>query len=288
MATMQEIETWRGRKLVDRDGDKIGTIEEVYLDRSSGEPEWLAVKTGLFGSNLSFVPIRDASAKGDDVRVQHEKDLVKDAPNVEADGELSPEEERRLYQHYGRSDYDDWSDTSEDRTEGVLGRDRRDRFAEGRGGDADRERDLDREGDARGTVGRDTSGPTTDDAMTRSEEELRVGTERRETGRARLRKYVVTEDVQETVPVEREEVRVDREPITDANRDAALDGPEISEEEHEVTLHAEEPVVEKRTVPKERVRLDKDVHRDEETVNEQVREERIEAEGDAKAKDRRR
>jgi uncharacterized protein (TIGR02271 family) len=288
MATMQEIETWRGRKLVDRDGDKIGTIEEVYLDRSSGEPEWLAVKTGLFGSNLSFVPIRDASAKGDDVRVQHEKDLVKDAPNVEADGELSPEEERRLYQHYGRSDYDDWSDTSEDRTEGVLGRDRRDRFAEGRGGDADRERDLDREGDARGTVGRDTSGPTTDDAMTRSEEELRVGTERRETGRARLRKYVVTEDVQETVPVEREEVRVDREPITDANRDAALDGPEISEEEHEVTLQAEEPVVEKRTVPKERVRLDKDVHRDEETVNEQVREERIEAEGDAKAKDRRR
>jgi uncharacterized protein (TIGR02271 family) len=288
MATMQEIETWRGRKLVDRDGDKIGTIEEVYLDRSSGEPEWLAVKTGLFGSNLSFVPIRDASAKGDDVRVQHEKDLVKDAPNVEADGELSPEEERRLYQHYGRSDYDDWSDTSEDRTEGVLGRDRRDRFAEGRGGDADRERDLDREGDARGTVGRDTSGPTTDDAMTRSEEELRVGTERRETGRARLRKYVVTEDVQETVPVEREEVRVDREPISDANRDAALDGPEISEEEHEVTLHAEEPVVEKRTVPKERVRLDKDVHRDEETVNEQVREERIEAEGDAKAKDRRR
>jgi uncharacterized protein (TIGR02271 family) len=288
MATMQEIETWRGRKLVDRDGDKIGTIEEVYLDRSSGEPEWLAVKTGLFGSNLSFVPIRDASAKGDDVRVQHEKDLVKDAPNVEADGELSPEEERRLYQHYGRSDYDDWSDTSEDRTEGVLGRDRRDRFAEGRGGDADRERDLDREGDARGTVGRDTSGPTTDDAMTRSEEELRVGTERRETGRARLRKYVVTEDVQETVPVEREEVRVDREPITDANRDAALDGPDISEEEHEVTLHAEEPVVEKRTVPKERVRLDKDVHRDEETVNEQVREERIEAEGDAKAKDRRR
>jgi uncharacterized protein (TIGR02271 family) len=288
MATMQEIETWRGRTLVDRDGDKIGTIEEVYLDRSNGEPEWLAVKTGLFGSNLSFVPIRDASAEGDDVRVQHEKDLVKDAPNVEADGELSPEEERRLYHHYGRSDYDDWSDTSEDRTEGVLGRDRTDRFSEGRGGDADRERDfdrdddLDREGDARGTVGRDTSGPTTDDAMTRSEEELRVGTERRETGRARLRKYVVTEDVQETVPVEREEVRVEREPITDANRDAALDGPEISEEEHEVTLHAEEPVVEKRTVPKERVRLDKDVHRDEETISEEVRQERIEADGEAK------
>jgi uncharacterized protein (TIGR02271 family) len=275
MATMQEIETWRGRTLYDRDGDKIGTIEDVYLDRSSGDPEWVAVKTGLFGSNVSFVPIRDASADGDDVRVSHEKDLVKDAPNVEADGQLSPEEERRLYQHYGRSDYDQWSDTSEDRTTGLLGPDD-DR------GDFDRDRDFDREGDARGTVGHDTSGPTTDDAMTRSEEEVDIGTQRRETGRARLRKYVTTENVERTVPVQREEVRVEREPITDANRDAALDGPEISEEEHEVTLRTEEPVVEKRAVPKERVRLDKDVHTDEETVSEEVRKEQIEAEGDAK------
>ncbi|HEX2105072.1 MAG TPA: PRC and DUF2382 domain-containing protein [Solirubrobacteraceae bacterium] len=280
MATMQEIETWRGRTLYDRDGDKIGTIEDVYLDRNSGDPEWLAVKTGLFGSNVSFVPIRDAAAHGDDVRVQHEKDLVKDAPNVEADGQLSPEEERRLYQHYGRSDYDEWTDTSEDRTEALFGRDESDRFAAGRTGDGDR--DLDSEGDARGTVGHDTSGPTTDDAMTRSEEEVDIGTQRRETGRARLRKYVTTENVERTVPVQREDVRVDREPITDANRDAALDGPEISEEEHEVTLHTEEPVVEKRAVPKERVRLDKEVHTDEETVSEEVRKEHIEAEGAAK------
>jgi uncharacterized protein (TIGR02271 family) len=266
MATLQDIETWRGRTLVDRDGDKIGKIEDVYLDRSTGEPEWVAVKTGLFGSNVSFVPIRDASPDGDDLRVAYEKDQVKDAPNVDPDGELSPEEERRLYQHYGRSDYDEWTSDSEDRTFDRYGRD---------------DRDFDREGDATGTVGRDTSGPTTDDAMTRSEEELAVGTQRRETGRARLRKWVETENVQQTVPVQREEVRVEREPITDANRDDALDGPEITEEEHEVTLHTEEPVVEKRTVPKERVRLDKDVHTDEETVSEDVRRERIEAEGDA-------
>jgi uncharacterized protein (TIGR02271 family) len=120
--------------------------------------------------------------------------------------------------------------------------------------------------------------------MTRSEEELRVGTERRETGRARLRKYVETEQVQQTVPVQREEVRIEREPITDANRGDALDGPDISEEEHEVTLHTEEPVVEKRTVPKERVRLDKDVRTDEETVSEEVRKERIEADGDAEGR----
>ena len=94
--------------------------------------------------------------------------------------------------------------------------------------------------------------------MTRSEEELDVGVRRQEAGRARLRKYVVTEPVQTTVHVQREEVRVEREPITDANRDRAMAGEELSEDEHEVTLHAEEPVVEKRVVPKERVRLDRD------------------------------
>src|SRR3954469_6586378 len=235
MATLQDIETWRGRQLVDRDGDKIGKIEDVYLDRQSGEPEWVAVKTGLFGSNVSFVPISDASTSGDDLAVAYTKDQVKDAPNVDPDGERAPEEERRLYQHYGRSDYDEWTGDSEDRTEASFGRDDR---------DLGRDRDFPRHGDTTGTVGRDTSGPTTDDAMTRSEEELNVGTQRRETGRARLRKWVETENVQQTVPVQREEVRVEREPITEANRGAALDGPEISEEEHEVTLHTEEPVVE--------------------------------------------
>ena len=115
--------------------------------------------------------------------------------------------------------------------------------------------------------------------MTRSEEELAVGTAKRETGRARLRKHVVTEQVQTTVPVQREEVRIEREPITDANAGDALDGPEISEEEHEVTLHAEEPVVEKRVVPQERVSLQKDTHTDEVEVNEDVRKERIETDG---------
>jgi uncharacterized protein (TIGR02271 family) len=271
MATQQDVRAWRGMNLVDRDGDKIGKIEDIYLDRSSGEPEWIAVKTGLFGSNVSFVPIHGATPQGDEVRADYEKGLIKDAPNVDPDGELSPEEERRLYQHYGRSDYDAWGGDAEDRTEATYGRDS-DAGTTGTGtGMTD-------------TVGRDTSGPTTDDAMTRSEEELEVGTRQRESGRARLRKYVETENVQQTVPVQREEVRVEREPITDANVDQAVDGPDISEEEHEVTLHTEEPVVEKRTVPKERVRLDKDVHTDEETVSEDVRKEQIEAEGDAQGR----
>ena len=111
--------------------------------------------------------------------------------------------------------------------------------------------------------------------MTRSEEELRVGTRERETGRVRLRKYVVTEHVQRTVPVRREEVRLEREPITDANRDRATAGPGISEEEHEVVLHEEQLVVEKRVVPKERVRLGKDTITDEQQVSEEVRKEQI-------------
>ena len=116
--------------------------------------------------------------------------------------------------------------------------------------------------------------------MTRSEEELEVGTERREAGRARLRKYVVTENVETTVPVQREEVRVEREPITDANRRRARAGPDISEEEHEVAPRrgagGREGVV-----PKERVRMETDTVTDERTVSEEVRKERIEAEGDA-------
>ncbi len=249
MPTIQDVQTWKGQTLHGPDNDKIGEIADVYLDRQSGEPEWLAVKTGMFGSSLSFVPIQDAATSGDGVTVPYDKAKVKDAPNAEADGELSPEEEQRLYQHYGVS----WGEF-----------------------DYDREYQGDRE-----PVGRDTSGPTTDEAMTRSEEELAVGKTSRETGRARLRKFVTTEQVQTTVPVQREQVRVEREPITDANVGNAMDGPAISEEEHEVTLHAEEPVVEKRVVPKERVRLDKETVVEDRTVTDEVRKEQIEAEGDA-------
>ncbi|HEV3002325.1 MAG TPA: PRC and DUF2382 domain-containing protein [Solirubrobacteraceae bacterium] len=253
MPTLHDVQAWKGQTLYGPDEDKIGDIADVYLDRQSGEPEWLAVTTGLFGSNMSFVPIREARPSDKGVTVPYDKAKVKDAPNAEADGELSPEEERRLYEHYGVS----WGEF-----------------------DYDREYEGDRGFEERGPVGRDVSGPTTDDAMTRSEEELAVGKASRETGRARLRKYVTTEQVQTTVPVQREEVRIEREPITAGNVDDAMDGPAISEEEHEVTLHAEEPVVEKRVVPKERVRMDKETVTDERTVSDEVRKEQIESEGD--------
>jgi len=124
--------------------------------------------------------------------------------------------------------------------------------------------------------------------MTRSEERLHVGTENVQTGRARLRKYVVTETVTTSVPVSHEEVRLEREPITEANRDAAMSGPDISEEEHEVTLYEETAVAEKVAVPKERVRLEKDVVTDQEQVEGEIRKERIEVEGDVEpSRDRR-
>ena len=253
--TKEAVASWRGSDAVDSDGKKIGTIEEIYMDVETGKPEWLAVKTGMLGSKVSFIPIAEASEAGGEVRVPYDKQQVKDAPSAEADNELSQQEEAALYRHYGLEYSEARSDTG---------------LPEGQGDVRDRE-----------AVGRDVSGQTTDDAMTRSEEELRVGKASRERGRARLRKYVTTEDVQQTVPVQREEVRVEREPITDANRDEATAGAELSEAEHEVTLTEERPVVQKETVPVERVRLSKDQVTDEEVVSDQVRREEIEAEGDA-------
>ncbi len=255
--TTQNVTEWRGQELLGNDGEKIGTIEEIYLDTDTDQPEWALVKTGLFGGKGTFVPLAQANPTGDGVQVPFEKGHVKDAPNIDPDGQLSRSEERTLYEHYGLG-YDDSSSGS--------GLSDGDHEGNGAGGSGE-------------PVGRDVSGPTTDDAMTRSEEELAVGTAERETGRARLRKYVVTEDVQTTVPVKREEVRVEREPVTEGNVDDATDGPAISEEEHEVTLRAEEPVVEKRTVPKERVRLDKDTVEEERQVSDTVAKEEIEIDG---------
>jgi uncharacterized protein (TIGR02271 family) len=254
----------RGRTLVDQAGEKIGKIDELYYDHEGGQPEWALVNTGLFGTKKTFVPILSASPTGEDLRVPVTKDQVNDAPRIEADQELSEEEERRLFEHYGVPYTTEGSTTAQGAPNTDDGA----------------EASADTGHSRRGGPGEDVSGPNTDEAMTRSEEELRVGTAQRESGRVRLRKYVVTEQVQQTIPVRREEVRLEREPITDDNVDQALAGPEISSEEHEVVLHQEEPVVEKRVVPKERVRMDKDQVTDEVQISETVRKEQIEAEGD--------
>jgi uncharacterized protein (TIGR02271 family) len=125
-----------------------------------------------------------------------------------------------------------------------------------------------------------TGNASSDDAMTRSEQRLSVDKERKTTGTARIRKWVETENVTVNVPVTRERAKLVTEPITDANRDQAMSGPDISSAEHEVTLTEERPVVGKETVPVERVRLEKEVETNEETISEEVAKERVDAEGD--------
>jgi uncharacterized protein (TIGR02271 family) len=242
MISQNDIQRISGAEVYTTGGDKIGSAGQVYLDNQSGNPEWVSVKTGLFGTKESFVPLQGATVTGDRVEVQYSKEQVKDAPRIDVDGDLSPAQEDELYNYYGLSST---------------------------GGDT-------YSGDDRG----DTSGPNTDDAMTRSEEQLHAGKETVTAGKARLRKWVETEEQNVSVPVKKEKARLETEPITDANRGSALDGPAISEEEHEVTLTEERPVVAKEAVPVERVRLTKDSEEHDEQVSEEVRKERIDAEGD--------
>lgn len=249
-----------GHDLYDRDGDKVGKIGQVYLDQA-GQPAWASVHTGLFGLNESLVPLAGASLHGDgDLRVGYEKSKIKEAPNVDVshDEPFSADQVEELYRYYdlgwdtpGTEDYASGYTAGAQHTQDSYTQDSY------TGGEQDR----------RGSG----------DGMTRSEERLNVGTETEQTGRARLRKYVVTENVQTTVPVQREEVRVEREPISASNRDEAYSGPSITESEHEVTLHAERPVVNKETVPVEQVRLGTETVTDHETVGGQVRKEQIEA-----------
>jgi uncharacterized protein (TIGR02271 family) len=236
MITRDSIQRVLGVTAVDRAGDKIGRVGNIYVDDSTGEPEWMTVHTGRFGRRETLVPLQPVELRDGEVVVPFEKERVVNAPNVDvrAAAHLSEQDEARLYEYYSMS----------------------------------------QPGAPAGSAI-----PPTDNAMTRSEEELRVGKKRREAGRVHLRKYVVTEEEQRTVPVRKETVRLEREPITDANRAAAMSGPDIAEADHEVIRHEEEPVVSTKTVPKERVRLTTDETTEQQTVGGKVRKERIAVEG---------
>ena len=250
MIDQKHVAELMGRTVYDQQGDKVGKVAQVYLDGTTDQPTWVTVQTGLFGTKESFVPLHRAELSGGDLRVAVAKDAVKDAPRIDADGELPPQQEAELYRHYGltRGTGQRADSSASDTKTGMP------------------------TGASTGGRAREQAG---DDAMTRSEERLSVGVHQTETGRVRLRKYVVTEQAQATVPVSHEEVRLEREPITEANRDRAMRGEPISEAEHEVVLHEERPVVDKETVPVERVRLDKDQVTEERTVSGEVRKERI-------------
>ena len=254
MTTTEELQNMEGQTAVDVNGAKLGKIGQIYVDDQTGQPLWVTITTGMFGTKQSFAPLYGSRSDGGALHLAVTKDMVTDAPGVEADGHIEDSENEALYTYYnghlGETAQGQYQEHAGDTREDMAGRD--------------------------GIQGRDTSGPTTDDAMTRSEERLRVGTETREAGRVHLRKYVVTEMETQTVPVRKETIRVEREPITEENIDRAMSGPQISEEEHEVVLHEERPVVATEAVPVERVRLVKETEVREETVSGQVRKERIE------------
>lgn len=240
---------YENRTVLDRDNHKIGKVDSLYLDEDTGQLEWALVNSGMFGTKNNFVLLRGATMQQEDIQVAFDKDTVHNAPRVDAGGELSSDEERQLFDHYGMA-------------YGEKGN---------RGASAGATQSSG--ADHRST----TSG---NEAMTRSEEEMHVGTESRERGRARLHKYVVTEHEQVTVPVRHEEVWVEREQIDGTNRDEALSGAAISEDEQEMTLHEERVVADTETVPKERVRMSKHTETDEETVSADLRKERIDADDD--------
>jgi uncharacterized protein (TIGR02271 family) len=282
-----------GAEVVDPDNDKVGKVGQVYLDSDTNEPTWVSVKTGLFGMSETLVPVDDATWTDGVLRVNVDKQQVKDAPRVEADQELSPEEQDRLYEFYHRggsgygSTTGDFGGTggatySDTTTGGSVGSTGGAGFNDTTSGRNDlASGDVNTQAD-RG-YGNDVSGPETDDAMTRSEERLNVGKERVQTGKARLRKYITTENQNVSVPVQKEQVRLEREPITDGNVGAATSGKDLSDEEHEVTLSEERVTVNKETVPVERVRLGTETVTENQNVSEDVRKEQIDFDGEGGA-----
>jgi hypothetical protein len=197
-----------GATLYDASGDKIGKVGQVYVDSDNGRPVWASVNTGLFGTSESFVPLHDADWDGEHLRVGYEKSFVTDAPRIDIDGALSTEDQLELYRYYDLDSGSTDRDGSSDR-DGSYERD----------ATFDRDASLDRDSRDAGYSGSAETRDRDDDLGTRSGER----------GRMRLRKYVVTEEQTITVPVTREEVRVEWEPTSDSDtgedRRGRTDGP---------------------------------------------------------------
>jgi hypothetical protein len=162
MLDIDTVLAWRGRSVRDRDGEKVGTFGDLYLEGETDRPAYGGVKTGLFRSHESIVPLAGAYEGEDgDVHVPYAIDAIKAAPNVDPDVALTEEQEAQLREHYG--------EPTRMRPESAE--------------------------------------------MVRSEEEVELKVEpAKPKERVRLRKYTVTEQVEKTVPVRREEIRVAHDP----------------------------------------------------------------------------
>jgi len=250
----RELSSAIGSTAYDPDGEKIGTVEHFFVDDRTGAPTWVAVTTGLFGTRHSVIPAYDAAFADGGLRLNVRRDAVKSAPHVPDTGHLDPDTEAELRRHYGletpQSDRT-WSPTETSEVPGgaVTGGTE----PPGPVPVPDEQVAAAREG---------TMEQRTDGGMTRSEEQLRVSTERVAARRVRLVKYVVTEDVQVTVPLRREEVRIEELPLegepTPLGEEETLlhQGADVAPGlPDEIVLHAERPVVSVEVVPVERVRL---------------------------------
>ena len=289
----------------DKDGEKLGNVNEVFVDDQSGQPTFVEVNHGLFGMNSSLVPLRGHDFSGDDLKLGFSKDRIKDAPDFDSDKPLTPEAQSDIFKHYGLEnahDVTDYKDSNLDSKRDVqAGADKDHNLTAGAGAagagagvagagvagaHADEKKAATHTTDAAATerkagVADDAAAARTnnDGELIRSEEQLNVNKERVATGEARLRKYVVTDTESVEVPVEREEVRVERTPINaeDAkNYNGSISG---DSEEASVTLHEERVNVNKETVPVEKINLKKDTVRDTETHTEELRKEQIDTDG---------
>ncbi len=252
-----------GKPVYGSDGQKIGEIETFYYDFETGEPEWVGVKTGFLGTKRVLVPIEGARQQdgGDpSLRVAFPKDRVKDTPDIDED-EISVDTERELYHHYGIQ-------PSQKHSPSVLPEGRSYGTESSDGGDQGMEAERPR------PEMRDTSRKSEPDIV-RHEEQMRVGKRDAEKGRVHLRKWVETEPVSEDVELRRQTARIEREPI-----DRPASGDDVREQDVEMTLHEERPVVGKETIARERVTLHPEEETHTETVHGEVRKERVELEGD--------
>ena len=273
MADFNRIEDLANATAYDVDGDKVGGVKDVYVNDTTGQPDFVSVNHGLFGGGDSIVPLRGHTLRDGELHLAFQKDRIEDAPDLDENGHLTTEDQDAFYRHYGLEN-----------TQDVTTYETGNRFAEtgaagaagaGAGYAAGERTDVDTE--RRDVVDADRRDVADNGEIVRSEEQLNVSKDRVETGEVRLRKYVVNETENVEVPVEREEVRVVREPITDADR-ANYDG-NIGEQEASVTLSEDRVNVSKESVPVEKVSLEKDTVRDTETVSEEVRKERFETDG---------
>ena len=267
MADTNRIEDLANATAYDVDGEKLGGVKDVYVNDTTGQPDFVSVNHGLFGGGDSIVPLRGHTLRDGELHLAFPKDRVEDAPELDENGHLTTEDQDAFYRHYGLEGTQDVTTYETDNRTAQAG-------AAGTGAAAgagyaagEREVDADR---------RDVAN---DDEIVRSEEQLNVSKDRVETGQVRLRKYVVNETETVEVPVEREEVRVVREPISEADR-ANYTNENIGEAEASVTLHEDRVNVSKESVPVEKVALEKDTVQDSERVSEELRKERFETEGE--------